>query len=169
MRRQHIFFIGFFLVACISMDGCYSVRKKFIRKRKKEEEPQVYLFLKDYTNIPAEKVYRDYYVFVRGWLDELYKSLQEGISQKRNKKAIDEAMVNFSQMTYFLDEEGKKASQELFDEFMSIREYLYTAAVIPDASRWADKVDRLKRKFEKAMSYEAVQSWIRQPPVSEKK
>ena len=78
--------------------GCHSIRKKFIRKKKSKEEVPVYIDFKDYPEIPSREAYIDYYLFVEGWLEELVGALKKGFSYKRQKRSIDEAIMNFEQI-----------------------------------------------------------------------
>lgn len=148
------------LIASLCM-GCTSIRRKFVRKKKSQEEAQVYVTLKDYAGVPTEKAYRDYYVFVRGWLDDLKAALQEQGSWKRSKKSIDEALMNFSQIYQGLNEEGKKECQDILQEFAAIKQTVYNTSLFSsDTTRLVERVDRLKRTFEKKMSYEVVEGYL---------
>ena len=53
-------------VMCTS--GCYSIRKKFVRKKKHEKDIPVYVDFKDYPASPSKEAYCDYHLFLRGWL-----------------------------------------------------------------------------------------------------
>lgn len=160
MRKRNLWFACVMIVMLMATSGCYGLRKKFIRKKKKQDEEKVYINLKEYTSVPTEKVYRDYYVFARGWLDDLKTSLQDRLPWKRCKKAIDELLLNVTQMTSLLNEHGRLATQEIVDECMALREFVYSASSLSDATRWIDRIDRLKRKLEKTLSYENVSPWF---------
>ncbi len=143
--------------------GCYALRKKFVRKRKKEVPPPLYLELKEYPKVPTKEMYDEYYLFVRGWLDELIKTIEEGVSSKRQKKSIDEAIQNLEQIIYFYNEEGKKAIQPIYKELVLIREKVYDPYFIrsSNSSYVIRKISKLKREFEKNFSYEKASRWIR--------
>lgn len=162
MRRVWVRSMIGVLVLTVGLCGCYGVRKKFIRKKKASEEPPVYVNLKEYSNVPVEQVYRDYQVFLRGWLDDLVLSLQDSGSWKRSKKAIDEALRNFSQMRFFFNDAGTQATSEIFDELLAIKEYVYIPSNdAHDHVRWIDKIKRLQRKVEKVLSYENARPWLK--------
>ena len=158
-------FIVLFLAFTLSFQflGCYALRKKFVRKRKKETPPPLYLELKEYPKVPTKEMYDEYYLFVRGWLDELIKTIQEATSSKRQKKCIDEALQNLEQIIYFYNEEGKKAIDPLHKELLSIREKVYNPYFITsqNSSYYIRKISKIKREFEKNFSYEKASLWLK--------
>jgi len=164
MRRTWVQTVVGVMILTVGLSGCYGVRKKFIRKKKASEEPPVYVNLKEYSNVPVEQVYRDYHVFLRGWLDDLVLSLQDNGSWKRSKKAIDEALRNFSQMRFFFNDEGTQATNEMFDTLLAVKEYVYIPSHDTsdnDHARWIDKIKRLQRKVEKMLPYDNVKPWLK--------
>ncbi|MBD3264933.1 MAG: hypothetical protein GF375_07500, partial [Candidatus Omnitrophica bacterium] len=92
--RHTLYFLLILGITISVLTGCRTLREKFIRKKKIEKEEQVYVDFKDYPSRPTEEAYTDYYLFTRGWLDELNESLRSSISHKRNKRAINEAIMN---------------------------------------------------------------------------
>ena len=98
MRRLFSIFLVFLMI--FSLCGCHALRKKFVRKRKKDTPPPLYLELKEYPHKPTQDMYHQYWLFVRGWLEELLLSIEENANAKRQKKAIDEAVMNLEQIIY---------------------------------------------------------------------
>ena len=113
------------LVLVFEFTGCTALRKKFIRKRKKDTPPPLYLELREYPNTPTQEMYHQYWLFVRGWLDELLQTIDDGQNTKRQKKAIDEAVMNFEQIVYFYNQEGKEVIAPLHTELLDIREEIH--------------------------------------------
>ncbi|MCD6583776.1 MAG: hypothetical protein J7K71_03730 [Candidatus Omnitrophica bacterium] len=149
------------IVSLLFGQGCYTLRKKFIRKKKQQEEPTVYINFKEYPQKPTKEVYQDYYLFVEGWLDELIQSLEEGGNRKKQKQAIKEAIVNFKQILYFLNEEGRKQVGYLYQELLKIEKQL-TSPYFNEtkASQIARKVEYIKREFSRKLRWSQVSLWM---------
>jgi len=134
------------------------LRKKFTRKRAKETPPPLYLNLKEYPKVPTKDMYDEYYLFVRGWLSELIRDIENNISPKRQRKSIDEALKNLEQIVYFYNEEGKKKINPIYKELVKLREKVYDPYFITsgnDSSTVRD-ISRIRREFEKEFSFEKV-------------
>lgn len=160
MRRISIFI----LIVMISLTaGCHSFRKKFIREKKYKKDPPVYVDFKDYPEKPSRKAYINYYLFVRGWLDELTEALKKGISCKRQKRAVNEAIMNLEQIISFCNQEGKDKIYPLYEELLGIREELVKSPNMSAARRnlFIRKIERLKRKFERDFNYADVVEWMK--------
>ena len=123
MRRFLSVVLIFFIL--FGTCGCHALRKKFVRKRKKDAAPPLYLELKDYPHVPTQDMYHQYWLFVRGWLDELKLSIEEDSNKKRQRKAADEALMNFEQIVYFFNDTGKGIVASLQQELVSIREKVH--------------------------------------------
>lgn len=160
--KKKIFFLSMIGIALLFSGGCYSLRKKFIRKRKETPAP-LYLELKEYPEVPSEDMYNEYYLFVRGWLDELIQAIRENTSPKRQKKSIDEAIKNLEQIIYFYNQQGKEKISPLYTEFKSLREKIYDPYFIFQKNHTyiIRKIEKLKRKFEKNFTYEKASQWIK--------
>jgi len=153
----------FLLVAMLSLaSGCHSLRKKFIRKKKHEKEAPVYVNFKDYPAKPSRGAYINYYLFVRGWLDDLTEALRKGISYKRQRRAINEAIVNLEQMIIFYDTEGKDTIYPLYEELQGFREAMKKSPNMSETKRnlLIRKIERLKRRFEKDFNYTDAEKWM---------
>lgn len=151
----------FLLILLALNTGCHSLRKKFIRRKKKEEVP-VYVTPKDYPEKPTRDIYIDYYLYTKGWLEELAKALRKGISYKRQKHAIEEAIMNLEQIISFFNQEGKKEISSLHRELKEIKEEINR---VPNLSRikrdfLIRKIQNIKRDFDSNYTYTDVKEWI---------
>ena len=142
--------------------GCQSLRKKFTRKKKPKEEVPVYVDFKDYPTKPSREAYIDYYLFVRGWLDELIKAMQKGTSPKRQKRAVNEAIMNMEQILAFFNRGGKDKLYPLYEELVSVREEIERSPNLSDAKKniLTQNIERLKRRFEKDFNYTDAEQWM---------
>ncbi len=159
MNRIILFIIVSLMLVLNS--GCQSLRKKFIRKEKKEEVP-VYISPKEYPEKPTREIYIDYYLYTKGWLDELAKALQKGISYKRQKRAIEEAVMNLDQIISFFNQEGKDNILPLQSELKKIEEEIKR---VPNLSRikrdsLIREIQNIKRDFDSNYTYTDVKEWI---------
>jgi uncharacterized protein YneF (UPF0154 family) len=159
LKKLLIFFI---VVAIFFTSGCYVLRKKFVRKKKpRVEEPRVYIDFKDYPSKPSREAYINYYLFVRGWLEDLIEALRKGDSLKREKRAINEAIMNVEQMTVFYNEEGKERMYPFYNELLNIKKEIdknpNTNEMI--RNRLIQKIEHLKREFEKIFNLSDAKKW----------
>ncbi len=161
MRKFFIVLILGFLM--VNLTGCHALRKKFVRKNKKETPPPLYLELREYPKAPTKEMYHEYYLFVRGWLEELKRAIEENQSPKRQKKSIDEAIKNLEQVMYYYNERGKEKIAPLHQRFLQLREEIYDPyfTATGNFNYVLREIDRLKREFEKNYSYEDASKWIK--------
>ena len=153
----------FFLIAILSStSGCHSLRKKFIRKKKHKPELPVYVNFKDYPAKPSRGAYINYYLFVRGWLDDLTEALRKGISYKRQRRAINEAIMNLEQMITFYDPEGKDAIYPFYEKMQDFREVIKKSPNMSEIKRNSliRRIEQLKRRFEKDFNYTDAVKWM---------
>ncbi len=142
--------------------GCYSVRKKFIRKKKSTKEAPVYVAFKDYPQRPTRKAYINYYLFVRGWLDELVGALEKGVSFKRKKRSINEAIMNLEQIISFYNTEGREQVYPFYEDLLDIKKQIEKN---PNMSSMKTrslirKIELFKRRFEKNFNYTDAEKWM---------
>ncbi|MCK4912512.1 MAG: hypothetical protein KAS05_02175 [Candidatus Omnitrophica bacterium] len=143
--------------------GCHSLRKKFTRKKRKQKEVAVYVDFKDYPEKPSREAYINYYLFVRGWLDDLVEALKKGVSYKRQRRAINEALMNLEQIIAFYGPKGKDAVYPIYEELNNLREDMVRSPNMSESKRNSviRKIERLKRKFEKDFNYsDAEEKWM---------
>jgi len=162
MRRVAKDVLVFFIVGLV-FSGCYALRKKFVRKRKHAIPPPVYLDLKEYPKVPTKEMYDEYYVFIKGWLDELIRCLENDYGKKRQKKSINEAIENLKQIAYFFTPEGKEKVQPLYEEMLVIKEKVVKPYLsYSDKNFIICKTQKLKRRLETEFTYEKAKQWLNQ-------
>ena len=159
MKRITIFLL---ILIVFSTSGCYTLRKKFVRKKKYTEEAPVYVNFKDYPAKPSRDAYIDYYLFVRGWLDELEEALREGGSLKREKRAINEAIMNLEQIVSFFKPEGKEKIYPLYAELLAMRKEVENNPNLGEMQRNSliSKIEHFTRKFEAGFKYTEAEKWM---------
>jgi len=142
--------------------GCYSLRKKFVRKKKENKETPVYVDFKEYPQQPSREAYINYYLFVRGWLDELTEALKKGLSAKRQKRAINEAVMNLEQIISFYNTEGKDEIYPFYEELVEIKDEVEKSSISSSFRKNSliRKIENFKRRFEKNFNYTDAKQWM---------
>jgi hypothetical protein len=150
------------IAALFLTSGCYSLRKKFIRKKKYQKEEPVYVNFKDYPTKPSREAYLDYYLFVKGWLSELSESLSKGYSLKREKRAIKEAMMNMEQIISFFNKEGQGKIYPLYEDLAKIKGAIDANPNMSSVERntLVQKIEHFRRRFEADFKYSNAQKWM---------
>jgi hypothetical protein len=155
--------ITFLLIALIiSTSGCYTLRKKFTRQKKYQKEQPVYVAFKDYPNKPTKEAYIDYYLYVRGWLDDLVDALQKGTSLKREKRAVDEAIMNMEQIIGFFNQDGKEKIYPLYEDLAGFKKEVDRNPNMNDIGRDAliRGIEHFKRQFETKFNFTDAQQYM---------
>ncbi|MBU1121349.1 MAG: hypothetical protein ABIH71_08250 [Candidatus Omnitrophota bacterium] len=155
-------FVLLVVVMCIGLCGCHSLRKKFIREKKYHKEAPVYVDFKEYSNELSPQAYSDYYLFVKGWIDELGSALRKGMSFKRQKRAINEIIMNMEQMMAFYNQEGKNTMFPLYEDFLAVREDIQRSPNMSGIQKgsFLRRLEHYKREFESGFNYKDAQVWI---------
>ena len=154
--------IFFILIAVFLFQGCQNLRGKFVRKKTQERETAVYVDFKDYPERPSPEAYRNYYLFIEGWFNELKDALDRDISWKREKRAINEAVMNLEQMMFFFNDEGQAAAEPFYSDVVALREEI---GKFPRKSsfqryRLIRRVEYLQRELGRNFRYRDIEQWL---------
>jgi len=140
--------------------GCYSLRKKFVRK-KRVSPPSVYVDFKEYKSPPSSQLYQDYYLFACGWLEELIKGLRFSQNTKKQRQAIEEAIFNMEQMMVFLNEEGRNKLSLLYKELLEIKKEIYSSFLNdPRRESLIKKTEKILRRLSSQFSLSKASVWM---------
>lgn len=105
-------------LACMlfSLYGCETLRKKFVRKPKREREAEEPVLMPEEYNPEFHKdvLYRNYLVYWRSWQDELIEALDVNLSHKKQIETVQQAVVNLEKLRTFL----KPQKQEILDKYL---------------------------------------------------
>jgi len=116
----------FVVFICISLIGCATLTKKFVRKPKGKEKPKE-IFQKTNQVYPADIRYNNYFIYWRTWQGELVLSMG-----KNNKKVLgcaDRALYNLSQMYELLKPKKQKELEPYVDQLQKIVDELHEGDV----------------------------------------
>ena len=159
MKKALIFLL---IMMVGSTSGCLALRKKFIRKKNYKEDP-AYISFKEYPTKPSREVYIDYYLYIRGWLEELEDALERGLGYTRQKRAINEAVMNFEQiMVFFNTPEAKEKITPLYEELLRMKAEVEGGVSMSNLKRNSllRDIDKFKRRFEKDFNYTDAEKWM---------
>lgn len=142
--------------------GCISLRKKFVRKRQTLQEEPVYVNFKEYPATPKSELYRDYWVFLRGWLDEAIKNIDVSGNRKRAKHSFEEAVANIENIVLLFNEEGKKKIDPLYKELLSAKSDFEKRVNMSEIERdgFLRRVEKIKEDFEYNFAYSRIKPWL---------
>jgi len=157
-------FVVFLLVFSIFyLSGCEAFRKKFTRKpKKKEKEIEDIVFVPiEYPEVSYSKdeVYKNQYLFWKGWHSELINNVYDGASRKRQIDCINEALKRLNKMKGLLNSERQKEIDIYIQKMNEIRKELLDSRFIMISSM-KRKLVSLQNKIQKSFSYRKVKDFI---------
>jgi len=119
-------FICFFLVAALSVDGCEPLRKKFTRKKKKENVENEAVPILEPIDYPAKvyspsETYQHHYSLRQVWHNELLNLILEKGYDKRKLYLIDQVILNTQAMQNLLVEEGQASLAGSLEELRKVK------------------------------------------------
>lgn len=143
------------------LSGCHNVRKKFVRKKKKEKEQAVYVNFKEYAKPSSYQLYQDYYLYATGWIDEILKSLEPPINFKRASKSFDELIYTLSQINSIFTDEGKESFSSLYNQVIDIDKEI--KPLLNEIKRRAivKDLEYIKRRINREFTISKVEQWIK--------
>ena len=159
MRRSSRFFI--LIVITITLSGCYSLRKKFVRKRKSKEPQPVYVDFKEYPEESPEELYDNYYLFASAWMDEIVNGLGASYNYKRQHHAFNEVMHNLDKINSILTEKGRIKLKPIYDELAGLNEKVSPNMTDIDKNFILRRIEIIKLRFSRNFKHSKVFQWIR--------
>ena len=159
MRKVNIFFI--FIVITIFLSGCYSLRKKFVRKRKSKKPQPVYVDFKEYPPDNPQDLYDNYYLFAAAWMDEIVNGLSGSYNYKRQRHAFSEVMHNLDRINSIFTEEGKSKLKPIYDEMSVLNKKFSPNMTNMDKNFILRRIEVIRLKFGKNFTHSKVSQWIK--------
>ncbi|HAJ56946.1 MAG TPA: hypothetical protein DCL35_04165 [Candidatus Omnitrophica bacterium] len=138
-------------IVCIFLvTGCETLRKKFVRKRKKTEstEPMV-IVPRDYSAhpFPSDVLYKQYFVYWKSWNQELVSSLIDKLSYKKILDCAQQSLVNLRKMKDLLADEKANELQVYIDRTQDLEARIEHAKNLPPS-----QMNMLKYDAERILS-----------------
>ena len=159
MRKADKFLI--FAAMTIALSGCYSLRKKFVRKKKSKEPRPVYVDFKEYPGENPEELYDNYYLFAAAWMDEIVNGLGTSYNYKRQRHAFNEVMHNLDRINGILTEEGRMKLKPIYDELAGLNKKVSPNMTDIDKSFILRRVEIIRLRFSRNFKHSKASQWIR--------
>ena len=156
----------FFLVLSFSLSGCEPLRKKFIRKKKKEkEETAETIPILEPVDYPekihtVDDLYLDHYSLWQTWQKELLISLEESRNSKRQLNNIDQAMLQLGEMQKLLLPESQEPLKNIIEKLRAVREELSTPVPLHNTVEMKLELHSLEREIRENFKPRQVQAHL---------
>ena len=144
----------------LSLAGCSTLPKKFIRKKKEPDHKPAVVFLeegpfqKKYSNA---YYYKTHYTLWKTWQDEILSNL--GGNGKKLNRSTEEAYSHLEQMYRYLKPEKQAQLKPLLDELKGYMDKFDTTNVSrTQAASMRSDLERLRRLVANDFYYDKVQS-----------
>ncbi len=116
-RRNFLVWLILLSVTVVSLTGCQSFRKKFVRK-KKEERKEKFIPVLEPIDYPAkihtsEEQYKYSYSLWKVWSTDYVKSLEEKDSDKKQKYALVQALKALEDMKNAVNADKQAKLEEI--------------------------------------------------------
>lgn len=159
--------LTFFFI--LGLTGCATLRRKFVRKKKKEEQkPTVILALKDYDKlINYQDLYKKHFLLWQYWQEELISAL--GQNFKKQRECIDQALENLSALEKYITPDKKSTLDTYLARLDKIRKRLYGRSLNSiEKDRIKRELEKIKRLVDKGYRYSKIKSYIVIPTPKQK-
>lgn len=151
------------LALAISVSGCASFKKKFVRKPKETEKPTPIVHTKDYTQEYGNLfLYEKHYLFWKYWQEELINTLNSKHSnRKKEAKCSYSALDELKTLSNYLNPEGKKILAPYIAELENITQRLLSRKPVNSrVSKFKRELEKHKRNVQRIFFYKNVEEWI---------
>jgi len=156
--RNNIFIISF-IILFIFLNGCAPILKKFVRKRRRTQSAPLYLKPREYPSLSNKELYNEYFVYIRGWMQELIQALKDKISRKKIIASCKGVIENLTYLKSFFHTQPHQLKKIDFyiKEYTQIQESFEKGNV--SSALWEKfiyRAEKLQRDFEKDFRYSKV-------------
>jgi len=143
--------------------GCYSLRKKFIRKKSVEKEDAVYVDFKKYEAAEASGAYKDYELFFNSWLDEALKTINTTSNRKRVRRCLDEALINLEHMVSLCNRAGRNSFYHMYKDLSMIKSDFKDNPPVTsfDNNSYIQRITAVKSQFFTRFRYSLMEDKLR--------
>lgn len=153
-ERARLLLIVFMCLSIVSLSGCETVRRKFVRKAKAEKEnPEEVIYVPQEYPVQVtsnEDTYRNYYTFWKGWHQELIEVLSEGQNHKKQVECINEIVSNLNKMKDLLTLDAQSGLNESIQKIIPIKDEIVAGKSNPsNFAIMKVKLESIKNKIAK--------------------
>jgi hypothetical protein len=152
-------------ISLVSLSGCETLTRKFVRKSKAEKEnvDEVIYSPQEY---PAQimsnnDMYRDYYTFWKGWHQELVDVLSEGQNHKKQVECINEIINNLNKMKDLLVPEAQEGLKRYIQRLSPIQQEIVAGrSNASNFSTMKAQLESIRTKINNEYSAKKAQNYI---------
>ncbi|MBI4313251.1 MAG: hypothetical protein HY594_00390 [Candidatus Omnitrophica bacterium] len=164
MRNRRFFAALLVAPLVLSVVGCDSVKRKFVRKRKTVQGPEaIFTLEKEYRpEFSPEVRYQAHFAYWKAAHDDLLEDLRQGATRARRMRAVNQSIKELRSMQELL--EGSPVSG--LEEMIGLMEKAKTRLDDPtvDGSRTTvvrSQLEMLRRRIDKRFDYHKVKSSLK--------
>lgn len=146
--------------AAVCLSGCQSLRRKFVRQKKKAAEEKFIPILEpiEYETSsvsPAER-YDHHYQTYRVWERELMAGLERSETDKRLQFFMEQLTVNLESLSKWAPEEKRPQLEQVLTDYRRAADYFQQPAAFRNQSGFVSKLKRYERSMRQDFKTEKV-------------
>lgn len=150
----------------LTAGGCESLRKKFVRQKKKDQTKKEFIPVLDPIDYPAkvqspEEAYRHYFSLWQVWDKELVMRIEEGASDKKISFTFNQLMIQLTELENLLTGEKKTQMNQFITQLNDIGQQLAQPAGIRNDGGIQMKVQRIGSKLREGFRSNDVEPSLR--------
>jgi len=154
-------YVVVFAVMSMLCSGCSTLREKFVRKSKEEENPiQRYQPVRKYDVHPSLELYTKRYIYWKQWHRDLLEVLTDA-NKKKKTVAVEQEISNLVDMQNMVVEEKIIEMQPYIDELTEISNTIKNERVTGATEvRIRRKLESVGRQIKLKFSYTKMRGFI---------
>lgn len=152
-------------VLLVSVGGCASLRKKFVRQKKKDAKAEEFIPVLDPIDyapavVSAEEKYAYHYSLWKVWYRDLVENIEHQESDKKQKYLIGQVVVQLEEMGKRLGDEKRKELNTSIGEWEAIRALYEKPAPMRSTSSLKRKIEASAQKIRRQFNPDAVRDFL---------
>lgn len=152
-------------VLLVSVGGCASLRKKFVRQKKKAAQAEEFIPVLDPIDyapavVSAEERYAYHYSLWKVWYGDLIENIEHQESDKKQKYLLGQVVVQLEEMGKRLGEEKRKELNVSIGEWETIRALYEKPAPMRSTSSLKRKIEASAQKIRRQFNPDAVSDFL---------
>jgi len=163
VRIKKIFSVVIMGLLVFGILGCDAFVRKFTRKPKKGEGTRVrpVLVPKEYkSTMTPEELYRQYFLFWKGWQDELIQSLLTSANYKKQSNCVEQATSNLLRIRAMLIPEKQQELDKYIGQLEDLGGRLGDDPYGTNSASNRLTAERIKMEILKDFSYSKVKDFL---------
>jgi hypothetical protein len=162
--HRNLDFIVTILLFIFFVSGCQTLRKKFVRRPKKEEKRhEAVLVPQDYSDLKEspELLYRRYFAFWKYWQQELIDSLVPGGNRKRQLDCISRTIDSLTRLKGFLIQEKQAYIDKHILRLKNVSRRIQQGRLTEMGwNNLRRELEKQRRQLDRELVWSNVKSWL---------